>query len=234
MLRRSRWIACLATVGLGIALLLSAGLLALRHVSEPFASSRALDISTATLRCDEALSQAAGLASSRRMNRNWSLDLPEDQINGWLTIDLPRNHGYLLPVGFSEPRVALRENCVLLAGRYQKWGLSTALLLELNVDLSEPNLLSVRFERAQAGALPLPMADALALVGSLADDLDLHVTWRQAEGDPVALLRLPPAAPGDDALMLEALLIEGGRLRASGGFQRGRDLPLAAEPATRR
>lgn len=227
-------------VGLGGAAAGAAALLAvalsaaLRHEPASYAAACRIDPREAAEQCDRVLEQAARLASSERMNRAWSLDLSERQINAWLAVDLPRNHAYLLAPQLSEPRVALDgAGRLRVAARYRRWGVATVLQLTLELELLESNVLSVRFVRARAGALPLPLAEALRVLADLARALDLRLTWREADGAPVALVRLPAPGPGQTALSIESLALEGHALHARGNFVRGSDLPLAQRPTER-
>lgn len=224
--RRIVWLLGLALGS--VALASAALLLALRHEPTSYAEACAVDPREAGERCDEVLQQAALMASSETMHRPWTLQLSERQVNAWLAIDVPKNHPYLLSEELSEPRVTFDEGGLIrVAARYHGWGLTTVLELVLEFELLEPNLLAVRFVRARAGALPLPLAEALDVLSQVARSLDLRVTWRESDGAPVALLGLPGPAPGGTALALESLSVDGEGFMAAGRFAHAAELPLA-------
>jgi len=141
---------------------------------------------------DQLLSTASALASAARRQGAWSAELTDEQINGWLAVDLPVNHGDLLPKALAEPRVRLKPHELMIACRYETGGVTTVLSLETDVYMAEPNVIAIRFRRLRSGAIPMPKSTILDALSALADDMNLRLTWTQAENDPVALVELPP------------------------------------------
>ena len=69
-------------------------------------------------------------------------------------------------------------------------------MLSLTVEpyVPEPNMVLVRIIKARAGLLPMPLGGVLDGLSQVARDMHLHLEWRHAGGDPVAMLSFPPAA----------------------------------------
>ena len=156
---------------------------------------------------DELLQQAAALASDLRKQRDWEAWFTEAQINGWLAVDLVENHPDALPEGISDPRVAIREESVALYCRMRRGATETVVTLVVEPYLDEPNVLGLRFHKARAGMLPLPMGSIVEHIGEAARDLELKLAWRQTEGDPVALLTIP-ATLDDDGKVIHLERVE--------------------------
>ncbi len=152
-------------------------------------------------------------------SQQWSAVFTDQQINGWLAVDLPEKFPHLLPRQWHDPRVALLPDQIHVACRYQDGRLDTVVSLILEVRLAkEPNTLAVRIRGARAGAVPLPLRWLLDGVTESLQQGDLLVRWSQSDGDPVALVTLHQPAPQDDAPrpILERIEIRAGELRLAG------------------
>lgn len=165
---------------------------------------------------DELLQQAAALASDLRQQRDWEAWFTETRINGWLAVDLIENHPNALPEGISDPRVVFREKTVSIYCRTHRGGTETVLTLVVEPYLDEPNVLGLRFRKARAGLLPLPLGTIVEQLGDAAGDLELKLTWRQTDGDPVALVTIPEMLDDGKALRIEHLEVRDGELYAAG------------------
>lgn len=165
---------------------------------------------------DELLQQASALASDLRQQRDWEAWFTEEQVNGWLAVDLVENHPDSLPDGISDPRVTLREKAISLFCRMRRGGTETVLTLVVEPYLDEPNVLGLRFHKARAGILPLPLGSIVEQFEKAARDLELHLTWRQTDGDPVALITIPATFDDDRILRLEHIEVRDGEFYAAG------------------
>nr|MBF6571750.1 hypothetical protein [Candidatus Binataceae bacterium] len=121
-----------------------------------------------------------------------------------------------------------------IACRYLDGPIETVLSLEGDAYVEEPNELSIRIRRARAGSLPAPLGGLLKGISNAADKAGMQLHWLQAEGDPVAVIRLQP--PNDERNQLRQIetieLRDGeiylaGRTLGSGSDQPG---PAGAEP----
>jgi hypothetical protein len=175
---------------------------------------------------DELLQQAAALANHARREGRWEALFTAEQINGWLAVDLLSNHAALLPGGVRDPRVHLRPDGAALACGWDNGRFSTVFSLECDLYLAEPNVVAVRVKGARAGDLPLPLDDVVDGLGRAAADLDAAVRWQQADGDPLALVTLPPLYGEDGG----AIVVESLELRQDAIFFAGRTQPAGAPP----
>lgn len=122
----------------------------------------------------------------------WEAILTDEQINGWLATDLPLKFPQLLPPGAKDPRVAIRDNRIQAACRYESSRINAVISLELEVELSdEPNTLSVRVAQVRAGRVPIPLAPFLERIAAVAKTTDVPFRWAKTEGDPVAMITIP-------------------------------------------
>ena len=99
----------------------------------------------------------------------WEAFFSEAELNGWLAADLPRKFPRFLPPEIDSPRVDLEEGQLKLACRYRSGGLTTVVHLTVFVRMAdEPNTIAIRFSKARAGALPLPLKSFLDHVSDVA------------------------------------------------------------------
>ncbi len=170
---------------------------------------------------DELLQQATALVSDVRQQRDWEVWFTEAQINGWLAVDLAENHADALPDDISDPRVTIRGKTISLYCRMRLGGTETVLTLVVEPYLDEPNVLGLRFRKARAGMLPLPLGSIVEELGKAARDLELKLTWQQAEGDPVALVTIPSILDDEGrTLRVERIEVHEGELYVAGGGNR--------------
>ena len=175
---------------------------------------------------EELIEQAATLANQAQREDRWEALFTAEQINGWLAVDLERNYADSLPPGVSEPRIRIAPDGATLACRWQDGRLSTVFSLTAEVYVAEPNVLGLRIENARAGKLPVPLDRVLEVVTQAAAELDWLIEWRQIDGDPTALITIPPPSGHDDA----AIWIETLELRDDAVYLSGHTLPRDAEP----
>jgi hypothetical protein len=194
MSRRIRLSLLIAGSLLTLLLALLLGLwLALQY--EPEFYRRALAVAPAAQEkaSDEMLQHTAALASDLSKPGNWQAHFTARQINGWLTVDMQKNHPQTLPPFLRDPRVCIEPGRIVLACRYRQGFLSTVFTLTVEPSMPEENVLALRVVSARAGLLPMPLGKVLAAITEAARQSEWRLRWRQAGGAPVALLS--PAAP---------------------------------------
>jgi hypothetical protein len=212
-----RWIAyCLALL---IVLALLGLYLAVRH--EPAFYRRALQADPAELAkgSDRLVRQAAALQSVGQREGRWEAVITAVEINGWLAVDLAKNHPNALPPALKEPRVAIDPSGITMACRYQQGVVNSVLNLKVQPYLAEPNVIALRIVRARAGAMPAPLRQVLDAITEAARAADLPLQWRPADGDPVALLPLP-TDEGDRIVRIEKIELREGEIYVTGSTQR--------------
>lgn len=174
---------------------------------------------------DAFLTEATELYNELRRHGRWEALFTAEEVNCWLAVDLARNHARSLPPGVSEPRVAFTDGGVVLACRYESPSISTVLSLHVDAYLAEDNVLALRFRKARAGNLPLPMAEVLDNLSREAAKHNVPVRWLQADSDPVALISMPP--PAKDQKLVYS--IDTVRIGEKGIYVAGTSAPRTAQ-----
>ena len=165
---------------------------------------------------DEMLQQASILASDLRQERDWEVLFTETQVNGWLAVDLAENHPDTLPDGIRDPRVRFAERTIAIFCRMRHGGTEAVVTLVVEPYLDEPNVLGLRFHKARAGLLPLPLGSIVEQLEKAARDLELNLEWRQTDGDPVAVVTIPTRLEDGRILHLEHIEVRDGEFYAAG------------------
>ena len=165
---------------------------------------------------DQMLQQATALASDVRNEGQWQAIFTADQINGWLAVDLVKNHSDLIPREVREPRVEIREREATIACRYEGVPSPTVYSLTFDVYLSDVETIALHIHRARAGNLPIPLRQVLDGISEAARNLDLPIEWRQKDGDPVALITVTPEDEAGREVELDKIQLRDGELLISG------------------
>lgn len=169
---------------------------------------------------NQMLQQATALVSDVKKRGQWRTLFTAEQINGWLAVDLPKNHASSIPSEVGEPRVQIRPEELTLACRYEGRGMKTVLSLTIDAYLAKPNVVALRIKRARAGRLPLPLDKVLDAISKTAQHLDLPLQWQQEGSDPVALITIPPHRGDDDKLVrIESLTLGDGEIYLAGSTE---------------
>lgn len=185
--------------------------------------------------------QALALHSQLQHAGRWEIRFTQDEINGWLADDLPRKFPRLLPEGLSDPRVAIDGNALRLAVRYRRGSVDTVLSLSGDAYLTDqPNEVAVRIGQARAGFVPVPLGRLLDDIRARAVLAGVPLRWTEADGAPVALLRVPcdvmlPGHDEDDPqrLVLEQVRINQGEFVVVGRIESvGSEAGENAAPST--
>jgi len=133
----------------------------------------------------------ANVRNQLRRGRPWSVQLGQDQVNGWLASDLPEKFPHLVQ-SIREPRCQFSNEGFQLAFQLHSSGTQAVVQVAGQVGVTDvPNQVAIRIDRVRAGVLPIPIswwADRLA--ESLASR-DILLAWSESEAAPVALLTLP-------------------------------------------
>lgn len=219
-----KWVLRLTLVALVALLAVGGGLFGLyrasQHVPEFYAHALTENPKTVEDASDEMIEQAAALANEISQGSEWEAVFTAEQINGWLAVDMEQNYPDLLPSSLSDPRVAIQPDQMLIACRLERRHLKSVVSMAADVYLAAPNVIALQIRRARAGLVPLPLDKVLDKISEKASDLDLEIQWRQAEGDPVVEISVPPPRDeDDDAVRIEALRLGEGKLYLSGSTE---------------
>ncbi len=168
---------------------------------------------------DELEKRALALVSDvKRPLDRWEALFSNDEINGWLAVDLPQKHSRDLPSGVSDPRVMITPGGGRVACRYETPKFATVLNMQTEIYLTdEPNVVAIRICNVRAGGLPLPVGQLLEEATTKAEGHGFRVLWTEQGGDPLALVTLPEhyrGVPG--RLRLETLALGEGEVYLAG------------------
>lgn len=169
---------------------------------------------------DQMLQRATALASDVKKPGRWQALFTEEQINGWLAVDLVNNHSVALPPTISDPRVRIEPGSVTFACRVRQDRWESVLSLTVDVYLAAPDTVALRIRRARAGAMPLPLDTVLAHAAQAARHARRPVEWRQVDGDPVALLPLEPMNKHRITVAIDTLSLREGAIYVAGTTKR--------------
>ena len=178
-----------------------------------------LEIEPKTLRegSDEMLQQASALASNVQRAGKWEAWFSQEQINGWLAVDLVENHPEALPDWAQDPRVKISPEQIYMFCTVKRGGQEAAVTLRVEPYVAEPNVVAFRLRAVRAGLLPLPMGRVTNEITKVARKADIRLRWQQAAGDPVALVHLPePRNETDKLVEISDVQLGDGRLYVAG------------------
>lgn len=208
--------------GLVVVILLMLGVIywAAQQAPEFYEETLHADPAKQAVASDAMLQQATALVSDAKNKDQWRTLFTADQINGWLAVDLPKNHADSLPAGVNDPRVQIQADELTLACRYEGNGMKTVLSLTVDVYLAKPNVIAVRIKKARAGRLPLPLDKVLATISQAAQQLDVPLQWQQEASDPIALFSIPPPRGNrDKRIRVESVSLGDGEIYLAGSTE---------------
>jgi len=216
--RRGRWRRGLAWVATLAVLGLATGVLAARH--EP-----AFYRERATSPAPEAWEQAgrrlvtdvSALHADFVKAGSWEAAFTDEQINGWLATDLPRNHPELLPEGIAEPRIRFLPRRVEVGIRLGTPPLSAVAWGTAEIRLEEPNRVAITLDDARLGLLPVPRGPVLQELGRRLAKLGMVSSSRRIDGRSALMVYIPSTHDsGGTSYWLESLAIGTGDVAVAG------------------
>lgn len=157
----------------------------------------------------------------------WDASFTTQQINAWLSRQLPLRFPTLAARGLQEPRIQIEDNRAVVAARYRDHRFDAVLSCELSVQLTDhPNRLAVTVESIKAGALPLPVSRFKERIVQFAERAKIALEWdEEADGGSTALLDLAIGSPGtdDDPRVIEWIELADQQLSVAGRSGQGLD-----------
>jgi uncharacterized protein YpmS len=221
MSRRNRLLFFIA-VGLVILIVLALLGVYLAAQHEPAFYREAMEIKPAVLEkaSDQMLKQIAALQSALNRQGRWQATITAEEINGWLAVDLVKNHPNTLPPTVRDPRVAIDPNEMTVGCRFEQAGVSSVVSLTVQPYLPEPNVVALRIVRCRAGALPMPLKSVIDGLSKAAGNMQLRLRWGPAGNDPVAMLSLPEDDDAERVVRIETLELRQGEIFISGVTER--------------
>jgi len=193
------------------------GIVALGHQPDFYrAAVAAADPATAETLARRLVSKASALHAAIGRVGPWDAVISDDEINAWLAVDLPRNHGRLLPAGIAAPRVEIAPHHARVAARVGRWPLAAVASLDLEVRLRSANQVGIAVDDARLGILPLPRAAILRELGRRLTAAGLVTTLRRLDDRPLLLVAAPSAYDGRGGSRLETLALADGEVLVAG------------------
>ncbi len=157
----------------------------------------------------------------------WEARFTEDELNGWLAIDLPEKFSKAIPAGISDPRVAIEPELLRVACHYKDQRMNSIISVALTARLTdEPNVLAIHVEQARAGWLPLPFKKVLEQITQAALDAGISLEWTEQEGETVALVTIPQQ---HDSYRFSVIHLDAVELRKGELYVAGRTEAKAAD-----
>jgi hypothetical protein len=163
--------------------------------------------------------RAADLVSGFESTGRWQVVFTEAQANGWLSYGLKKKHPDLLPEGFAEPRLKIEPDGITGACHVERGAVSGVVSLKVDVFLAEPNVVAVQLRRVRLGRVPWPLNRIMAGLSDAARKSEVPLVWRETNGDPVALIRIP-LIEGDKRVRIDSLKLDEGKLYLAGETER--------------
>ena len=152
-----------------------------------------------------------------RHEGQWYALLTEEQINGWLAIDLAENHPESLAAGRC-------RTCAALSSPIARLSPADTSIRDCRRSFPRsstsiwPSRMSSRCACTARGpaAIPVPITPIMDGIAKAAERLNLRVQWRQIHNDPVALITLPEAHTATTVLKLDALQLRDAAIYLAG------------------
>ncbi|HMO13807.1 MAG TPA: hypothetical protein PKD64_04600 [Pirellulaceae bacterium] len=159
------------------------------------------DFYQTALNVDREIYRAAGrrfetqilqLNSDIRAQSEWTAVFSQDQVNGWLAVELPENFPESIPPEMDQPRVALLDDEVQLAFRFTSSRFCGIVKAIGNIFCTEdPNHIAIEIRQVRSGVFPLPIELWADGIKHGCDNAGITMYWTQKDGNPVAIVELP-------------------------------------------
>jgi len=189
--RKSRRIALVVVAGLAVALLATGAWLwySISYVPEFYREALTTDRAQLEKSNKQLLRRTVALRNELKRIGTWQARFTADEINGWLAVDVPKNHPNLLPPQLEQPRISISPDAVMAGARYSG-GVTSVVSLEVSAHLPEENVIAVRIRKLRVGDLPWSLSRIIDEVSATARDLGIGVQQSQIDGDPLLIFSL--------------------------------------------
>jgi hypothetical protein len=132
-----------------------------------------------------------------RQQPNWRGVFREAEINGWMAADCPSKFPELTPNIVEAPRIQILDSEFRYAFRYRpgpasKWFLPF-IVIAGDIFVAEPaGEIALRIKQVKSGIIPIPITRIADNMTEHLRGAGLDVAWSEMEGDPMALISVPP------------------------------------------
>ena len=142
---------------------------------------------------DELKTRVLATWSQIQESDKWSLNVTDQQINGWLSIDGSSSMFQVLPKEIKSPRLAIRGDRIEIAApvtyRSAYGSYSATVYLNGTIQVPEPGVIAIRFRSARLGVYPFDKKHLVAMVKGVLDQPDWKLEQTNEGGDPVLSFR---------------------------------------------
>jgi len=217
---RHRWLLIALTVLTVVALAVGAGLFGIYHAAQEvpdfYAEAVAMAETHADRNRDDFTDRALALAGDVKKEGDWSSVFTDEQINGWLAVDLVEKHPTLLPPNFQQPRVKIFDDHIRVGAKCEFSGVTTIAWMDLEGRMTVDHELAVRFREIRAGAVPLPLSTIIDALTKAAAKFEVPLRWTTEEGDPIAIIGLPTPEKKGQRYELQRFTLIAGQMFLAG------------------
>ncbi len=115
-----------------------------QQVPEFYAQAISIPAESQEKQSDLMLQQVTTLYNEVQVKRAWSQVFKAETINGWLAVDLPRNHPTLLPTGMHDPRVHIGPQGITMACQVDRGGFHGVVSLQVSAFVESADVVGLR------------------------------------------------------------------------------------------
>jgi hypothetical protein len=225
----------LAWISLGMAcfslLLMAAGgfcAWALRQVPDFYGQAHIGDLEQRQELADDFVRHWAQIVNAlSNRDQPFATEFQGPEINAWLQRDLAHRLAPLVSDEYQDVRLVLEGDRFRLGARLRVAGVEAIGWVEGTAWLSRPNVIALRLDHVQLGALPVPRVWLARRLMGILQEVGFETELRSHEGSPVVLVDLGPSAR--EQVELLELRLRDGTLLVTG--RRARPQPQA-QPAS--
>jgi hypothetical protein len=165
----------------------------------------------------EFLNRTSRFSNLIRNAGKWSILLTDEQINGWLAVDLQQNHPDALPDGVHDPRIAIFAGYVSGGVLVDREPFPVAASLDVEIRLVEAQKLAVKIRDLRLGTLPWTLDRVVLQIAIAAQENGWGVEQTTSDNQPVLLLTLPERFQAKGTrIVLEAIELRAGEVLIAG------------------
>ncbi len=205
-----------------LGLTVAALLLAVKSKPKFYAKSLQVERSILARKSREATEKTTEtFAKLTPLRSGWETKYTEDEINGYLAVDLARDHPKILPPEIKDPRISLQNEKLEFACQIENGTFTGVLNLVMDVKFPQTNRCEIRFQVARLGLLPFSRETVRDLLADGFRQSGVKVETPTIEGDPALVLDFQiPIQEKKLSLLLESLTIENGEISFSGAVEK--------------
>ena len=154
------------------------------------------------------------------VKQHWQAELTEDEVNGYLAIEIPKHFPQLFSGGIRNPRVSLKNNKLAIASQIEQGMVSGVLDLALDIQFPRPNRCVILFQRAYVGLVPFSRETVRDIFAEGLQGGGRKLELTKVQGYPALIVDLGNDLKNQDfSLILREIRAINGTLVISGGVR---------------